>query len=218
MSTYRGMDGYISLGGMLSGTNIRVRDEVAIGANTLNVIGTPLTGAILPGDRFTIPGAGTFQVTNNTALVAVGNEVTGIHFTPVAPSLIAAGTAFVLASASVAQVRQWGATSALQILDTTVMQQTWATCRPGVASWTGTAQALFDYADPEQKALVDAALGPEPVGNVPLVFFGVGPGGIKGLYGAPIVQGVTVEAPLADLVTLGLSFTGTDAMLTTWTV
>lgn len=215
---YRGMEGFLVLGGYLVGSSIAVNGVVLAGASTVNIDGVPLTGVILPGDTFTVTGvAGTYTVTNTTALLAAGNAIAGITFTPVAPVGGFPNLAtFLLTANAVANMRQWMATSNLAILDKTVMGEFWNTCVGGLGSWAGSFRALLDYADPRQAVLVDAILAATPVGQLSGLFFGVQGGQPRGLYGAPLFSGLSIESQLTDLVMISGTFTGTDALLTVW--
>lgn len=218
MATLRGLEGFLVLGGYLVGTTIAVNGTVLAGAATVSIDGSPLTGVILPGDTFTVTGVlGTYTVTNVSALLAAGNAITGITFSPVAPvGGFPDNAVFILTANAVANMRQWMATSNLAILDKTVMGEYWNTCVGGLGSWTGSFRALLDYGDPRQAVLVNAIMAGTPVGQLSGLFFGVQGGVARGLYGAPLVSSLSIESQLTDLVMVSGNFAGTDKLLTIW--
>lgn len=212
--TYRGLNGLVTLGGYVSGAPT-LQAAVAAGASTMTLTGTPLTGLVLPGDPFTVPGVpGTFTVTNT--VVAQTNTLTGITFTPVAPAGgFPLGGIVLVATSSVAQTRQWTATPTLQTLETTVQGDAFRTRRTGLAEWEGTFEALFDYGDPGQASLLARYTQAKPDGAVVGLTFVVSPDGPVVLSGAAVLTTLALASPGQELVTVTATFQSTGLLLVT---
>lgn len=211
---YRGMDGLVSLGGYVAGSTT-LSAAVAAGASTMTLTGTPLTGLVMAGDTFTVPGSpGAYTVTNS--VVASANTLTGITFTPVAPAggFPAGGVVF-LATSSVAQTRQWTATPTMQILETTVQGAGARTRRTGLTEWEGTFEALFDYGDPSQASLLDRYTQAKPDGAVVGLNFVVSPEGPVVLGGAAVLTTLAITAPGQELVSVTATFQSDGLLLAT---
>ena len=154
VTTYRGQEGFLSLGGYLAGY-ASVASAVLEGATQLTILGAQLTGVVLPGDTFTVDGApGTYTV--QQTVVAVDNQLVGVPFSPSAPAGGFAVASSVLFNAhSIAETRGWTATNTLQILETTVQGHLARTRRTGLVEWQGTFEGFFDYGDPAQATLMN---------------------------------------------------------------
>jgi hypothetical protein len=212
--TYRGMDGLVSLGGYLSGSPT-LQAAVSAGASTMTLTGTPLTGLVLPGDVFTVPGSpGTYTVTNT--VVASGNLLSGVTFTPVAPGggFPLGGLVFV-ATSSVAQTRQWTATPTMQTLETTVQGDAFRTRRTGLTEWEGSFEALFDYGDPGQASLLNRYTQAKPDGSVVGLTFVVSPDGPVVLGGAAVLTTLAITSPGQELVSVTANFQSHGLLLAT---
>lgn len=212
--TYKGMDGLVSLGGYVSGA-VTIAGAVPPAGNSVTFTGTALTGMVLPGDTFTVGGvAGTYTVT--FAVVAVGNQLANVPFTPVAPAGgFPAGAAVVVATPSVAQTRSWTATPTMQILETTVQGDVARTRRTGLTEWEGTFEALFDYGDPAQASLLDRYTQAKPDGAVLGLSFVVSPDGPLVLGGPAVLTTLAIASPGQELVTVTATFQSTGLLLAT---
>ena len=211
MTTYRGMDGFVSLGGYVSGAAF-VQPAVPEGGTALTVIGNPLTGVVLAGDTFRVPGVGGLYTVGATVL-AQDNSLGPIPFTPPAPAGgFPAGIGVVFLSHSIAQTRQWSATSTLQMLETTVQGDTHRRRRTGLVEWEGSFEALFDYDDPEQASLLDRYTTAKPDGAVAALSFTVSPDGPVTLYGAAVLTTLAITSPGEDLVSVTGTFQSTNQL------
>jgi hypothetical protein len=216
MATFRGQDGLVALGGHLIGA-VAVNGAVAAAATTVNLdtggVGT-LTGVSGPGDRFTIAGQ-TYTVTGPFR-VAAGNALTGVTFTPGAVGGFADNAPVIYQLNALAEVRQWTLTPQMQALDTTVCRQGHRTYRPGLHGWTGQAQALFDAADPQQRALLDRIASGTPATTTAAVLFGLLEGQPHDFYGSAVLTNFQVESPLEELVTVRFDWQGSDLVRVQW--
>lgn len=217
MTTYRGMDGFLALGGHLVGSPL-VNGAVLAGASSVDIDAVSLIGVVAPGDVFAVTGvSGTYTVTNAGFLVAAANAIAGITFTPVAPvGGFPDNAAVTFAANSVAQVRQWNVSAEFQPLETTVMGNVARGRRTAVTSFSGGCEVLFDYADSKQAALLDAYTAGTPNGSRAGVFFGVKSGEAKDIYGAVVLGSIAVTAPREDLVTAAVTFESNGQLQVNW--
>lgn len=172
MPTVRGQYGYLATGGYLwSGTPL-VDGAVAEGGTTLHLkvaVGQRLMGNVADGDTFTVAGvSGTYTVAmpawrtsspTTWHIRAKANRVIAIPFTPAAPvGGFPDGAAVTFGDRLMAQLLRWQLTRRQRVLPTTVMRDKHRSYRPGQPDWFSTADALFDYGDAEQAALVQELL------------------------------------------------------------
>jgi len=138
MAKYRGSQGNAVFGGVLVGSPL-VQGAVAQGASAATFDGSPLTGTILPGDKFTVAG----DVTEYT--IVTGGEVASNQLAVTfGPTVQDAGgwadnAAVSFVSNSVANVREWEATPSRPIIEATVMTDT-AGCPDPATRATGPGQ------------------------------------------------------------------------------
>jgi hypothetical protein len=175
------------------------------------VEGTPLTGVLLPGDRFRVNGDPQVYTVTTTVL-ASNDTLIGVPFTPASEVAWDAGALLTFLNHSIAKTRQWVATVTLHMLDVTVQGQTARTRRTGLVEWEGSFEGLFDYDDPDQKALLDRFTQAKPAGQVVAVSFSVSPDGPVTLYGAAVLTTLAVTSPGEDLVTIAATFQSTNQM------
>ena len=217
MSTLRGQDGLVVLGGHVIGSPF-VNGAVANLDTTVNLdnngAGT-LLGVSAPGDTFVV-GATTYTVTS-AFLLAAGNAIAGITFTPGAVGGFSDNDPVTYNLTSVAQVRQWTLNPALAALDTTVMGDKARTFRGGLMGFSGTAEALLDNADTEQAALISEILSGTPDGTVASLLFGAQAGAPRHFYGSAVLTGFDVVSSLADLVAVTFNWQGTGVLLMQYT-
>lgn len=212
MTFYRGLDGFVSLGGYVAGYP-SIATAVLAGASQVTILGAQLTGVVLPGDQFTVEGVpGTYTV--QQTVVAVDNQLKAVPFSPAAPAggLPAAASVLFLAH-SIAQTRQWTATNTLQVLETTVQGQPARTRRTGLVEWEGTFEGLFDYDDPEQASLVHRFTQGKPDGTVLALSFTVSAEGPVTLYGAAVLTTLAITSPGQELVSVTGTFQSTGGEL-----
>lgn len=221
MTTYRGQDGFVSLGGYVAGYP-STATGVPEGGTQVTILGPQLTGVLLPGDTFTLHGIdGTYTVQG--LVVAVNNQFVNVPFSPPAPvGGFPLARFVVFASHSIAQTRTWTVTPTLQVLETTVQRAAYRTRRTGLTEWEGTFEGLFDYGDPSQAALLNkfiasAGTGGKPDGTTIGLSFTVSAEGPVILYGAAVLTTLVIASPGQELVTITGTFqsTGGDLVLGT---
>lgn len=220
MATLTGQNGLVVLGGHLIGSAF-VNGAVAQGGTSVNIDNNGsgmLIGVIAPGDTFTITGvSGTYTVTNTAFLVAASNAITGITFTPAAPvGGFPDNSAFNLTLATIAQVRRWTLNPVLQALETTVMRDKVRSYRGGLAGWTGSCEALFDYGDTRQAALIDEIAAATPDGTRAAVLFGLKDGDVKDFYGGAVLTNFAITEPSDALVAVTFDFQSDGVLAITY--
>lgn len=222
MANYRGMDGFLSLGGAITGVaNPRVTAALSAGASSLSVgAATSLKGVLVAGDRFTIGGeagspvhtvtGGPFYPDNQA------NVIGPISFTPV---IAAGGTlinaTFNLVSNSVGETKVWGLTTGAEVLEDTAMGDPWRTFVGGVAQWSGQGVVWLDYGDANQKILIDKIAAASPAPAITGVIFGVA-ANQKQFYAGALISGFQAQAQLGSMVEATYQFQGSGAMLPNW--
>lgn len=212
MTTYKGMDGFLSLGGYVAGY-ASVASAVLEGATQVTILGAQLTGVVLPGDTFTVAGApGTYTV--QQTVVAVDNQLVNVPFSPAAPAGgFGQGASVTFDAHSIAETRGWTATNTLQVLETTVQRQPARTRRTGLVEWQGTFEGFFDYGDPAQATLMQKFTHPPYRGELVGVSFTVTADGPVTLYGAAVLQTLAITSPGQELVSVTGTFQSTGGEL-----
>jgi hypothetical protein len=217
MANFRGMDGYLSLGGILVATvGPLVNGALIAGATTLSLDGTGLTGIVAKGDKFTIAGeAGSpvHTVTGGPFYVAAANAIVGLTFsTPIAGGGAADNAVITFVSNSVAEMKVETINSTIEVLDDTVQGDVWGTCVGGCAKWTGSGEAWLDYGDPKQKLLID--LAGAATAQIDAVLFGIA--SKKQWYASALLSGFSVTSDKGALVGVTFNFSGNGAILPNW--
>jgi len=105
-------------------------------------------------------------------------------------------------STNVAQLTAWTITQNAETIEASYMGADWKCIKPGMASWEGTAEAVFDTTE------VYPVIGAE----VSLVAYEIA--GTTTYSGNAIVTSVETAVGVEDMITTSLSFTG-DGQLTT---
>lgn len=207
MTTLRGLDGMMALGGYLIGSILVDGAVSALGTSVNFKSSGTLVGVSGPGDTFTV-GANTYTVTS-TWIVASTNTVVGVTFTPGAVGGFTDGAAVTYAVNSVANVRQWQATPTFAVLDTTVMRNYWDTCRTGRSHWTGEMDVLLDYDDPFQKILIDKILtNSPPLGTTAAILLNATYGLVRNFYGAAQLKQLQFSSSIENVVMVKAMFEG----------
>lgn len=216
MSTFRGSKGQLALGGLQAGSP-QLQGAVSQGATqaTLDGGGGGLNGVILEGDEFTVAGDGnTYTVTADAVISS--NSVT-ISFTPSVQ--VSAGwadnAAVTFTANSIAQVRRWEASPSREYLRTDTMGDNARTGTLDMPQWSGSAQALFDYSDPQQKSFVDEVKGNAAPSDVGMALQ-VAADPQKQLYGHIVAPQATVTAEKGSLVTIEFTFEGEGQIAANW--
>jgi len=219
MSNFEGQSGGLILGGLLVGSPL-VDGALNAGETTMDIDATSLTGVVIIGDTFTLAGESgspTHTVTGGPFYVAAGDAIASITFsTVIAAGGVANDAAVTFASNSVAEIRSWALTTALEMIDDTVKGDTHRTFLGGLATWEGTATAWLDYDDAEQAELIDAIATDPPDGAIAGLMFQVASG--KTWYGAAEIQNFRIDSPEGSAVTpVTFDFQGTGQVLPDWT-
>jgi hypothetical protein len=116
---------------------------------------------------------------------------------------------------TVAQVRSWSCDVQVDLLDASVMGDDWKQHRGGLASWTGSMEVLFDYADAGQAALVDQIAVSTPLGNPIAISLRVD-GSSKLISGNVIIKAIKINDTLNDLVKFTCDFEGSGPPTLSW--
>jgi hypothetical protein len=105
-------------------------------------------------------------------------------------------------STNVAQLTAWTITQNAETIEASYMGADWKCIKPGMASWEGTAEAIFDTTEvyPVIGAVVD------------LVAYEIA--GTTTYSGSAIVTSVETSVGVEDMITASLSFTGDGALTT----
>lgn len=215
MSTFRGLDGAVSLGGALQGSPL-IQGAVAQGATSATIDGSPLTGVLLEGDTFTVAGdAQVYTVESGGAVGAVtANELT-ITFTPSVQVVggWADNAAVTVPSNSMAEIVAWSLNTPRERLEDDVMRDPSKTYKPGRLDWNGLVEVRLDYGDSRQQEFVDAALASADtkVGLLLLVADG------KQFWGVARATGLEVEAQDGTIVPGRFTFSPASKLALDWT-
>lgn len=215
MPTYRGVDGFLSLGGAVD-ASVYIKTAVAQGlsAATLDGNGSSLNGVILPGDTFTVAGDAEDPYTIVTGGVFVSDEL-AITFSPVIQEAAgwAENAAVDLDSNLIAQIRSWSAEVARDVLDITCMQATGKAKTLDIPDFRGRAEALLDYGDTEQKELIDQVVAGALATAMGLV---LGADDGRQLYGNVLASGFVVTGQIGQIFTVEFQFEGSGAIAMNW--
>jgi hypothetical protein len=219
MTTYRGLDGFLSIGGILTTTagNVLLNGALIAGAQTLGLDGTGLQGVVMKGDTFTIAGeTGTpVHTVTNGPLTAAAGAVAGVQFTPgIAGGGAADNAVMTWVSNVVVEARTWNVSAQQETLEDTALGDKWKTFVGGAASWSGQGEANLDYSDARQKTLIDKLLTATPALVVDGVLFGSANN--KQWFGSAVLSGIQIAGGVGDLFKITFSFAGSGALLPNW--
>jgi len=218
MANFRGLEGFLALGGVLTGAGAppKLNGALTIGNTTMNIDGngSALNGVVVVGDTFTIAGeAGTptHTVTGTVFRIAVANAIAGITFTP---GIAAGGAADNAVVTSVAEAKAHNINASVEVLDTTSFGLRWRTVKGGMASWTGQASCWLDKGDPEQSGLIDLIVATTPGLTVNGVLFGTNVG--KQWYAGCVLSGFSVTVDKGAIIEATFNFEGSGPVLPNW--
>src|SRR3989304_4672876 len=153
MTTYRGQDGLLILGGELIGTP-KARAAVATGVTEFAVTGGgTMTGLVTVGDIFAIASGTGYTVTGSFYIVST-NAIATLVFTPAVATAIASNATLTFESHSVAELKEWTLDSEIDVIPDTVKGRKHKTFQGGIAGHRGRATAWLDGGDTEQAALL----------------------------------------------------------------
>lgn len=212
MAKFRGSKGFISLGGIVTGTPL-INGARPQGALTANIDGVTLTGVILKGDKFTV--AGDAQVYTISADVLITANAAAIAFTP---AVVPAGgwadnAAVTFVSNSLAQVRSFEVSVARPAIDSTCMGDSAQRTELDSPQLSGSIVCLMDYSDAEQAEAIDEAKADGDIGEIGIV---LGVALDKQIYAHVAATQATVRSQRGQLVELALSVEGHGAIAFDW--
>lgn len=216
MAVFRGMDGLVSLGGIISTGTPQTKGAQTAGASsaTLDGGGAALNGVVLLGDKFTVAGQATVHtVVTGGAIGAVDANEVAITFTPNVPAGGWADNAVAtFATNAVARLRSWSAKFNRLREDKSVFGDASKSYMMLQTDWSGSARGFFDYGDPRQKKVIDESIAASPA-TVGLVLV-MSPK--KQIYGTAVVERFNVETAQPSLVTAAFDFQGTTPPAIDW--
>jgi hypothetical protein len=217
MTTYRGLDGFLSLGGVVTGTPT-LQISAATGASEVMIynVGSTLTGIIAVGDKFTISD-GVEHTVAGTYYAAVGNSFGTVPIATTVATVAATGATVAFTANTVGECKLHSLTAELELLDSTVMGDEWRTFHATAtlaASWSGSGECYLDYDDVPQKAMIDDIAASSPTGSTRATVFAVGAD--KLFYGSILMSGFTITHDNGALVTVQFNFTGAGSVRPEW--
>jgi hypothetical protein len=225
MTTYRGMDGYLAIGGYLVGSGspaIQLNAGLGSGASSMTLKGGSgvLNGVVAVGDTFVLAGetgTPTHTVTGTSTYLAAGNLVSSVTFTPNTASTVAISSGVTFTSNVIVQMKGWDYDTNVEMLDATYVGLAWRNFVGGVAGWKMKGSALLDYGDLRQKAIIDELIAAVPAPAVNCVVLGVNQTGPKQWFSAAVAQNLAIKSQTGALVTVEFDLTGSGALATNWT-
>jgi len=218
MTTYRGLDGFLCLGGKLEGSPI-LQASVASGLTTLGITGgaSTLTGIVAVGDTFTVedePGGTTHTVTGSFYAMT-NNAHTAITFTPeVTGAGIIGGKDVTFDSNAAGEVKLFNFTAEVEVIADTAMGDKFRTVKGGVASWSGTGEMHLDYDDTQQAVLIDSIANATPAPSQDAILFGTADE--KLWYAQCLLSDFAITQTMGDIVSVTFNFTGTGSLRPRW--
>ncbi len=215
MSTFRGLDGAVSLGGVISAGSPLVQGAVAQGASSATFDGSPLRGVILPGDKFTVAGdAQQYTIVTGGAIGAVTPNQIAISFTPnvVPGGGWADNAAVTFVSNSLAEVTEWSLNAERDLLEDTVMGDIAKTFKAGLNMASGVVTCWLDYGDAEQKKLIDdiKASGSAVLGLVLITATS------KQFWGMVVATGLQVNVDKQTIVSVSFNYQAATPFAVNW--
>jgi hypothetical protein len=216
---YRGLDGFLSLGGVLVGAP-RTATSYASAIATINInSAATLTGIVAIGDIFTVAGeTGTpnHTVTGGPFYVAATNSISNITFTPAfITGGVGSSAVVTFQSNAVANVKAHNINATVETLDSTVMLDKWKTFKGGVAKWTGSGDCFLDGGDARQLAIIQKLQQATPATTISAILFGAIAG--KQWYAACELSEVRVTGGTGALWSVAFSFEGSGSLLPNFT-
>lgn len=103
---------------------------------------------------------------------------------------------------NIAQLTAWNITQNAETIEASYMGADWKCVKPGMASWEGSAEAVFDTTE----------VYPTVGTVVSLIAYEVA--GTATYTGDAIVTSIETSVGVEDMITVSLSFTGSDALVT----
>lgn len=212
MSTVRGLDGLVALGGYVPDA-IYVQGAVAQSATaaTFDGNGGTARGVIRPGDTFTVAGDGqTYTIVTGGVFGDPTADERAVTFTPgVVPGGGWADNAVVTMNLNqLVQVRAFELNVERILHDATVFRSAARVWKSGFSEFQGSITALFDAADADQTTFINnvlSAAGPEFALTL------TAEDGTQ-FWGDVVASAFTHQQQFDQLVELQLSFAGRGAL------
>ncbi len=223
MSTLRGHDGLLILGGRLSGAPL-VDGAVGAAGVTVTMDGSALVGVVAVGDVFVVDGDAINRTVSGTVRAASTNHVSNITFTPSATSGWSNNATVTFASNSVGELTRWSIDEvAIEEIEDTVKGDTSKTYKIGLPPvWTGSATVRLDYGDTKQAELLDMIATGSPDGTIATLMFMAEdetPGKLKSAYGAAVLRNFSAESPEgSSIASASFDFRGSGTLTMEWNV
>lgn len=107
-----------------------------------------------------------------------------------------------VAGSNIAQLTAWTITQNAETIEASYMGASWKCIKPGMASWEGSAEAIFDTGE------TYPGVGTE----VALIAYEVA--GTATYTGSAIVTSIETSVGVEDMITVSLSFTGDGELVT----
>jgi len=218
MTTYAGMDGWLSLGGILTGTP-RLAAQLTTGASIVAITGagSTLTGIVAVGDTFTITGetGSPTHTVQGSFYVCTANGHTAIAIaTAYISATVAADATLNFDSNAVGEVRVWNINAEVEFAEDTAMGDKWETRVAGMAKWSGSAECMLDYDDTAQAELIDLIAAVTPTPDVNAVIFGTQDEDMW--YAQAVLSNFAITEDRGDVVSVTFTFAGQGDMLPRW--
>ena len=114
---------------------------------------------------------------------------------------------------NVGQLTSWSITQSADAIECTFMGQNWKEHQAGIASWEGSAEALFSG----EADSVNSLSSVTPGTVVTIVAYPTDGSAANKFEGSAVVTSIENSASIDDMITATFSFTGTGALTTTLT-
>jgi len=115
----------------------------------------------------------------------------------------------------IGEINNWSMTTDLELLEDTVMGDTFRSFKGGLASWQGSVAGHLDYGDTlGQKVLIDKVLSGAPDASAITLELRVT--ATKYFTGSAILFGIQVSAALSQIIPISFNFQGAGALTPTW--
>lgn len=217
MTTYKGLDGFLSLGGILTGTPVLAVSYVThISEIAITGGGSTLTGVVAVGDTFTISGESgspTHTITGSF-YDCTGNAPATLAFTVSIAATVSEDATVTFDSNSVGEVRTYAFTCEVDITEDTAMGDKWATHKTGLARWSGSGEMMLDYDDAAQAELIDSLATATPSVSHNAILFGSADE--KTWYAQCALNNFAITQNMGDIVMVTFNFTGSGSMRPRW--
>jgi hypothetical protein len=216
MTTYRGLDGFLSLGGVVTGSPV-LATSIVTGASEIEIqSASTLTGIVATGDVFTVSD-GASQTVTGSFYDATGNAFATIPLNTTIATAAATGATVAFTANSIGEVTLHELTAQVQLLESSVMGDSWQTFHATsslMASWSGRGECYLDYDDSKQANLIDDIATATPTGSTRATVFAAGAG--KLFYGLIMMSDFSITDDNGSLVTVSFNFTGSGSIRARW--